>query len=71
MDHHEKPGTRITVERTSVTTIRTRHRSHRVYCDICRKEIESAGTALPLKIEAERAGPLQLMPATVSGSETK
>lgn len=41
MDDNKPNGTRITVERISVTTIRTQNRSQKVYCDSCKAEIES------------------------------
>jgi len=39
MQNNKPNGTRITVERISVTTIRTRNRWQRIYCDACRREI--------------------------------
>ena len=54
MHKHEKPGTRITVERISVTTIHTRHRSQKVYCDICKQELTPAELiSQPLLIEGK------------------
>lgn len=45
MHKHETNGARITVERISVTTIRTRERSQKVYCDRCKAELASGELA--------------------------
>ena len=42
MHKHDTNGTRITVERISVTTIRTRRNTQKHYCDICRAELIAA-----------------------------
>jgi hypothetical protein len=42
MHKHDTNGTRITVERISVTTIRTRRNTQKHYCDICRAELTAA-----------------------------
>lgn len=39
MQNNKPNGPRITVERISVTTIRSRNRSQKVYCDNCKAEI--------------------------------
>ena len=41
MHNDKKPGIRITVERISVTTIRTR--TKKVYCEICLRSLGAAG----------------------------
>lgn len=45
MQNNNPNGTRITVERISVTTIRTRDHSQKVYCDNCKAELASGDLA--------------------------
>ncbi len=42
MHKHDTNGTKITVERISVTTVRTRRSTQKHYCDICRAELTAA-----------------------------
>jgi hypothetical protein len=46
MSAHKHRTTHITMERITVTRIRTRNRSQKFYCDICQKEIDVAGRLL-------------------------
>ncbi|MBS1768335.1 MAG: hypothetical protein JSS77_01630 [Acidobacteria bacterium] len=48
---NSKPNrTRITVERISVTSIRTRDRSQKVYCDNCKAELVPGDLAPPRQL---------------------
>lgn len=56
MQNDRPNGTRITVERISVTTIRTQNRSQKVYCDSCKAEIESGEIDQHPQLPKEKAG---------------
>lgn len=69
MHKTEPTGKRITVESISVTTIRTRRRWQKIYCDACKQEIESTDLVSSQQIENEQIKTLRLPPAILSGPD--
>ena len=66
MHKHNAKGTKITVERISVTTIRTRRLAQKHYCDICRTELTAAELDGQPLLLSERSEALELASAEAS-----
>ena len=66
MHKHDTKGTKITVERISVTTIRTRRNTQKHYCDICRAELTVAELDAQTLLLSERSETLELASAAAS-----
>lgn len=56
MHNHDAQKTRITIERISVTTVRSRSGSQPRYCDICRQRIEPDPAEVKPLLLAGKAG---------------
>lgn len=65
MHKHNAKGTKITVERISVTTIRTRRPTQKLYCDICRTELVAAELDAQTLLLDGKAPTLELAAANI------
>ena len=63
MQNNKPNGTRITVERISVTSIRTRKQWQKIYCYACRREIVPTELVPSQQIEKEQIEAIALTPA--------